>query len=36
MIWKDEDLRELTHSVERHPKPGGRRGNLEFVQIFMP
>lgn len=31
-----EYLRELTRSVERHTKIGGRRGYLEFVRSFIP
>ena len=31
-----EYLRELTRSVERHTKLGGRRGYLEFVRRFIP
>jgi hypothetical protein len=31
-----EYLRELTRSVERHTKLGGRCGYLEFVQKFIP
>ncbi len=31
-----EYLRELTRSVERHTKLGGRWGYLEFVRTFIP
>ena len=31
-----EYLRELSRSVERHTKHGGRRGYLEFVRGFIP
>ena len=31
-----EYLRQLTNSVERHTKLGGRHGYLEFVRGFIP
>ncbi len=31
-----EYLRELTRSVERHTKLGGRQGYLEFIGEFIP
>lgn len=31
-----EYLRELTRSVERHTKLGGRHGYLEFVRSYIP